>query len=109
MCLACRVRLDVESSGAGYFVQLESPSLQSALPGDQEAIRLSNIAKADLRLKKDRILNIRRLINLSPICKVLSDIVRPAESEFEKLERQYCTVEIAGHRIVKEFTTPDSR
>ena len=68
-----------------------------------------DIAKADLRLKKDRILNIRRLINLSPICKILSDMVRPAESEFEKLERQYCTVEIAGHRIVKEFTTPDSR
>jgi hypothetical protein len=42
----------------------------------------SDCASADLRLRKDRILNIRRLINLSGVMQVLRDVVEPGDAEF---------------------------
>jgi hypothetical protein len=46
-----------------------------------------DIVSADLRLRKDRILNIRCLINLSGVMQALSDVVEPGDAEFSVLQR----------------------
>jgi len=84
-----------------------------------------DVAYANLRLRRHRIKNIRRLINLAGLFQRLADLVRPSDAEFEQLERffiiylkvfktwlliyrrDHCTVEIAGHCIIKEYTGPD--
>jgi hypothetical protein len=67
------------------------------------------IAFTNLSRRKDRILNVHRLINLSSLLKVLAEMVRPVDAEFEKLEREHSTVEITGNRIVKVFTAHDKQ
>ena len=65
-----------------------------------------NISSTNLRLKRDRILHIRRLINLSALFKVIAETANCKDVEFQKLKRANSNVEIAGRRIVKEFTSP---
>ncbi|KAN0080641.1 hypothetical protein V8E54_003845 [Elaphomyces granulatus] len=74
-------------------------------PGERPVVH--DIARANLRLRRDRIRNMRRLINISGLFQVLSDIVRPPDAEFVKLGRDNSTVEIAGRCIVKVYTSKD--
>jgi hypothetical protein len=48
---------------------------------------VTDIAYANLRLRRDRIKNIRRLINIAGLLQRLADLVRPADAEFDVLER----------------------
>ena len=66
-----------------------------------------------------------RLINLSGLFQPLTDLVRPPDAEFEVLTRfssnhlftlhshiccrENCTVEIAGHHIIKVYTGLDKK
>jgi hypothetical protein len=51
------------------------------LPPGQDSF-VHDIVSADLQVRRDRILNIRRLINLSGVVQVLSDVVEPGDPEF---------------------------
>jgi hypothetical protein len=84
------------------LVAISSPSS----PGGQPIVH--DIVHVNLRLRKDRIRNICHPISLSGLFRILSDIVRPADSEFEKLERDNSTVEIAGRAIIKVYTSHDN-
>lgn len=46
-----------------------------------------DIAEADVSLRRDRIKNRCRLINIAAILQQLADLVRPLDTEFEVLER----------------------
>ena len=46
-----------------------------------------DLAKADLRLRRDRIANIRHLINLTTLFKPLADLVQAKVAEFQPIER----------------------
>ena len=46
-----------------------------------------DLASADLRLRRDRIANIRRLINLTTLFKPLADLVQAKVVEFQPIER----------------------
>lgn len=95
-------------------------------PGPNSQPVVHDIVEADLSLRRDRIKNICRLINIAGILQQLADLVRPLDAEFEVLERfslsivqvfpnlftyicyrQHSTVEIAGHYIVKTSIGPD--
>lgn len=65
------------------------------------------LACTNLRRQDFDSLNAVRLINLSSLLILLSEMVRPLDTEFEKLEREHSTVEIAGNGIVKVFTAQD--
>jgi hypothetical protein len=54
-------------------------------PGQGSIVR--DIVSADLQVRRDRILNIRRLINLSGVVQVLSDVVEPGDPEFKVMRR----------------------
>jgi hypothetical protein len=93
-------------------------------PGPNQPV-VHDIAEADLSLRRDRIENICRLINIAGVLQQLADLVRPVDAEFEVLERfftinhpsvsdsdlcfyrQHSTVEITGHYVVKTSTGPD--
>ena len=62
------------------FVAICPPS-----PGQDPIVH--DIVSEDLQLRKDRILNICRLINLSGVVQALSDIVEPGDAEFIVLQR----------------------
>lgn len=68
---------------------------------------MNDIAHADLSLRRDRIKNICRLINIAGILQHLADLVRPLDAEFEVLEREHSTVEIVCHYVIKASTGPD--
>jgi hypothetical protein len=53
-------------------------------PGQDSIVH--DIVSADLQDRRDRILNIRRLINLSGVVQVLSDVVEPGDPEFKVLQ-----------------------
>jgi len=55
-------------------------------PGPNKPV-VHDIAEADLSLRRDRIKNICRLINIAAILQQLADLVRPLDAEFEVLER----------------------
>ena len=74
-------------------------------PGERPVVH--DIAHSNLEIRADRIRHIRHLINLSGLFKTLGDIVRLPDAEFEKLNRNFGTVEIAGHSIVKAYTCVD--
>ncbi|KAF8586012.1 hypothetical protein K439DRAFT_1632090 [Ramaria rubella] len=59
-----------------------------------------DLASANLRIRRDRIINIRRLINLSTLLKPLSDLVQSASGEFQPMERNFSTVEITGLKVL---------
>ncbi|KAF8576604.1 hypothetical protein K439DRAFT_646707 [Ramaria rubella] len=67
-----------------------------------------DLASANLRIRRDRIINIRRLINLSTLLKPLSDLVQSASGEFQPMERNFSTVEITASCIVKTYTCSDA-
>jgi len=46
-----------------------------------------DIANVDLRLTRDRIRNICRLINIAGLLQQLADLVRPLDAEFEVFQR----------------------
>jgi len=46
-----------------------------------------DIAYADLSLRRDRIRNLCRLINIAGVLQQLADLVRAPDAEFEVLER----------------------
>jgi hypothetical protein len=48
-----------------------------------------DIVSADLRIRRDRIKNIIRMINLSGLLRILADLVRPSDAEFEVLTRYF--------------------
>ena len=54
-------------------------------PGGKPVVH--DIATADLSLTKDRIRNIRRLINIAGLLQQLPDLVRPPDAEFEVFQR----------------------
>jgi hypothetical protein len=54
-------------------------------PGQDPTVH--DIVSADLWLRKDRILNICHLINLSGVMQALSDVVEPGDAEFSVLQR----------------------
>ncbi|THU97186.1 hypothetical protein K435DRAFT_857810 [Dendrothele bispora CBS 962.96] len=66
-----------------------------------------DIARADLRFRRDRIRNICRLINLAGLVRALANLVRPSCAEFVKRERENSTVEIAGRCVIKRYTGLD--
>jgi hypothetical protein len=63
------------------LVAICPPSEQPGKPGIQD------LGSANLRLRRDRIKNIRRLINLSTVLKPLSDLVQSASPEFKPMQR----------------------
>ncbi|KAF8523783.1 hypothetical protein BU17DRAFT_85664 [Hysterangium stoloniferum] len=73
--------------------------------GEEEAPGSSNNPKAELANKL--------VWAYSPapyvlgLLKTLADLIQPADAEFEVLERDHCTVEIAGGRVIKVFTSPE--
>ncbi|KAF8572904.1 hypothetical protein K439DRAFT_1643341 [Ramaria rubella] len=67
-----------------------------------------DLASANLRIRRDRIINIRRLINLTTLLKPLSDIVQSASGEFQPMKRNFSTVEITASCIVKTYTCSDA-
>ena len=60
-------------------------AISPPLPGQDPIVH--DIVSADLRLRKNRILNIRRLINLSGVMQTPSDVVEPCDAEFSVLQR----------------------
>ncbi|GJJ15907.1 hypothetical protein Clacol_010185 [Clathrus columnatus] len=72
-------------------------------PPDKTQAVVYDIAHADLGLQKERILNLRRLINLAGILHMLADIVRYRDAEFEALERDNSTVEIVSYAVIKTY------
>ena len=52
-------------------------------PGGKPIVH--DLGSADLRLRRDRIANIRRLINLSTLLIPLSDLVKSARGEFQPM------------------------
>ena len=56
-------------------------------PSPNEYPTVHDIVSADLGLRRDRILNIRRLINLSGVLQTLSDVIEPSDAEFTALPR----------------------
>ncbi|CAI2185039.1 13028_t:CDS:2 [Funneliformis geosporum] len=67
-----------------------------------------NIVKSNLNLRKDRILNMRRMINLSILIKSLQDVIGWHETpEFRPIEREDQTVEVCATNIKKTFTNPE--
>ena len=93
----------------GYYAKGPVLTLVAISPPSRLGERpvVHDLTRANLRLRRDRIRNICRLINLSGLFQVLSDMVRPADAEFVKLERDNSTVEIAGRSIVKVYTSQD--
>jgi hypothetical protein len=93
----------------GYYATGSNATLVAISPPRSPggSVIVHDIYCANLRLKRDRILHIRRLINLSTLFKVISDTANCKNVEFQKLKRENSNVEIAGRRIVKEFTSPD--
>ncbi|KAF8508733.1 hypothetical protein BU17DRAFT_70732 [Hysterangium stoloniferum] len=59
-------------------------------------------------LRRERIANIRRLINLSTLLRPLSDLVQSASGEFQPIQRNFSTVEITTSCIVKTYTCHDA-
>ncbi|KAF8508186.1 hypothetical protein BU17DRAFT_56879 [Hysterangium stoloniferum] len=91
----------------GYYATGPDFTLAAISPTQRNCPAVHDIAYANLRLRRDRIKNIRRLINLSGLLQSLADLVQPADAEFEVLERDNCTVEIAGGHVIKVFTSPE--
>jgi len=93
----------------GYYATGSNATLVAISPPRSPggSVIVHDISSANLRLKRDRILHIRRLINLSALFKAITGIANCKNQEFQKLKRENSNVEIAGRRIVKEFTCPD--
>lgn len=74
-------------------------------PGGRPVVH--NVAPANLSLRKDRIKNICRLINVARLLQTLADLDQTPDAEFRVFERDDCTVEITGRNIVKSYTSVD--
>lgn len=70
------------SAGPDLTLVAVSPPLQR---GGRPVVH--DLAHANLRLRRDRIKNIRRLINLAGLFQTLADLVRAPEPEFEPIDR----------------------
>ncbi|GJJ06718.1 hypothetical protein Clacol_000914 [Clathrus columnatus] len=89
----------------GYYATGTSVALAAISrppPGKTQAV-VHDIVHADLRSRKARIVNLRRLINLTGILHTLADIVRNRDAEFEVLERDNSTVEIVSYAVIKTY------
>lgn len=73
----------------GYYATGPNLTLVAISPPSKPRGRpvVHDIVSANLKLRKDRIKNICRLINLSGFFQALADLVRPSDAEFEVLER----------------------
>ncbi|KAE9399956.1 hypothetical protein BT96DRAFT_881795 [Gymnopus androsaceus JB14] len=71
-------------------------------------IRRIDLEAADLRLTVDRILNLRRLINMSTILRQLAGMVHNPSPEFELLERPNCNISFVSGKYVKKTYTCDN-
>jgi len=67
-----------------------------------------DLVTANLRLRRERIKNMRRLINLSPLLKPLSDILQRASGEYQPIQRDRSTIERVASCIAKTYTTRDA-
>jgi hypothetical protein len=77
------------TSLTGYYAigpDLTLVAIKPPLPGQTSPV-VQDIVYADLRCRKDRILNIRRLINLSGFIITLANVIPPSDAEFTVLER----------------------
>jgi hypothetical protein len=74
---------------AGYYATGPELTLVAIGPPPPKQTNpvIHNIAQANLSFRRERIRNIRRLINLSKLFHNLVELVRPTDAEFEKLER----------------------
>ncbi|GJJ15307.1 hypothetical protein Clacol_009583 [Clathrus columnatus] len=87
----------------GYYATGTNVTLAAISCSSPGKPMVHDIAHADLRLRKARILNIRRLINLAGILQTLANTVRHRDAEFEILERDNATIEIVGHAVIKTY------
>lgn len=68
---------------------------------------VQDIVSADLQFKQGRIKTICRLINLFGILEILPNLVLNKDREFQPLQRENCTVEIAAVVVIKKYTSTD--
>ncbi|KAF9480017.1 hypothetical protein BDN70DRAFT_833598 [Pholiota conissans] len=71
-------------------------------PGSKPKVR--ELISLGLKLRRNRIANLRHIINLSNILSQLADIVQVSADDFQTFEGSNSTVEIAGFRIIKTYT-----
>ncbi|KDR72787.1 hypothetical protein GALMADRAFT_252049 [Galerina marginata CBS 339.88] len=90
----------------GYYCLGSEMTLAAITPPDSQGgkPKVHDLISLDLRWKKDRIANIRHLINLSTILPQLTELVRFPVDDFERFERQNCTVEITNTVVIKTYT-----
>jgi hypothetical protein len=62
------------------------------------------IAHANLRRRRDRIMNIRRLINIAGLFQTLADLVRPVDAEFEQLDMLFSLFFRASQTLISLST-----
>jgi hypothetical protein len=73
---------------SGYYANGARITLVAITPsGLNNQPVVHNIVDADLSLRRDRIKNICRLINIAGVLQHLAELVRPLDAEFELLER----------------------
>ncbi|KAF8586390.1 hypothetical protein K439DRAFT_964937 [Ramaria rubella] len=114
ICLVCgglkNDSCEVFIPALGYYCRgLELTLVAICLPSERRGKPIIlDLASANLRIRRDRIINIRQLINLSTLLKPLSDLVQAASGEFQPMERNFSTVEITASCIVKTYTCSDA-
>ncbi|CAA7260723.1 unnamed protein product [Cyclocybe aegerita] len=91
----------------GYYCKGPEMTLTAITPpADSEGSKpvVHDLVRVDLRLRVDRIANIRHLINLSTILTHLVELVQSPVGDFEQILRTNSTVEITSTLIVKTYT-----
>ncbi|KAF8512677.1 hypothetical protein BU17DRAFT_53952, partial [Hysterangium stoloniferum] len=94
----------------GYYCRGLDLTLVAICPPSEQGGKpvIQDLCSANLRFRRERIANIRWLINLSALLKPLSDLVQSASGEFQPMQGNFSTVEITTSCIVKTYTCHDA-
>jgi hypothetical protein len=73
----------------GYYCRGVNMTLVAICPPEEPSGKpvIQDLFSADLSIRRERIQNLRRLINLSPLLSALADLAQPASGEFQVIHR----------------------